>query len=129
MSLIVQTIIIGLASLAALPFSVEISKSIVLIGFLIWSILLFTKGLSDIKSLRLGKDLKDATGAEVLPYGMPLVWILIAIFVVKDINAFHLLWAVNVLLLVVEGVIFSMNGHRSQKKLDGALKKTESKNS
>ncbi len=123
MSLILQTIIIGVVALAILPFSVEMSKGAVLIGFLGWSVLLFIKGLLDLKLIRQGKQLKDTSGVEVLPYAMPAVWIVITIFILNDLNSFHLLWVVTLTLMIVEGVVFGFNSHRKDKQLGNVLKK------
>ena len=113
MSLIFQTIIIGLLVLISKIFSDSYGPWIVWYGFAIWSILLFLKGLDDRRALKKGKTLKDITGAEVLPYSMLAVFIVLYVFYINgDLNKFHLLWIVNVVTFIVEGIIFKINSKK-----------------
>lgn len=102
MSLIVQTIIIGVIALIVHFFSPIVAGWIIWGSYLVFAVVLLTKGLDDRKRLSKGEEGIDTTSAAWLPAGMIGVLIILAIFLLYPFNKFHLLWAVNMPVLLVE---------------------------
>lgn len=104
MSLLVQTILIGIAALIVHLFAPEAAGWVIWGGFAIYAVGLLWKGLDDRRRLARGEAHIDSTSAAWLPAGMTGALIVLLIFLFYPFNKFHLLWAVNIPVLLVEGL-------------------------
>lgn len=105
MSLIVQTLIIGIISLISyFVFSPSVAGWIAWVGYLIFAIVLFFKGLQDRKEILQGKT-GDLTGATMLAPAMFLVAIMLVVFLFINYSKLHLLWLAPLATFIVEVVI------------------------
>lgn len=102
MSLVIQTVIIGiLALLSNFIFSPMVAGWVIWLGYLFFTVTLFLKGLQDRREL-LNSNTGDLTGAIVLPPAMCLVAVALVTFIYFNFNKFHLLWVAPLLTFIAE---------------------------
>lgn len=116
MSLLIQSIGIGVIAFIIQFFSSDIAQWIVWLGFLFFAIILFFKGLDDRNKLKKGQK-ADVTGAMVLPIAMALVTIILIGFLFTDVNRFHLLWIAPLVTLIVELIMGKRFWDTAEKEL------------
>lgn len=116
MSLLIQSIGIGVIVFIIQFFSSDIAQWIVWLGFLFFAIILFFKGLDDRNKLKKGQK-ADVTGAMVLPIAMALVTIILIGFLFTDVNRFHLLWIAPLVTLIVELIMGKRFWDTAEKEL------------
>lgn len=122
MSLLIQTIIIGVIALIINFFSPTVADWFMWGGYLVFSMVLFFKGLEYRKKLRRGEQ-SDLSGAVILPFGSIGVIIILIIFLFINISKFHLLWVAPLVMLIFEILI----GRRTWKTFESNLLGSASK--
>src|SRR3990167_7725776 len=116
MSLLIQTIIIGVVAFIIQFFSRDFAQWVVWLGYLFFAVILFFKGLEDRNKLKRGQE-GDLTGALMLPVAMVLVVILLVSFLFISVSKFHLLWLAPLVTLVVEVIIGYKFGKAAEKEI------------
>lgn len=117
MSLIIQTLIIGIVS-AGIYFllSPTIAEWVVWFGYLFFAIVLFFKGLEYRRELLQGKE-TDWTGATMLPPAMILITLILILFLFLEYNKLNLLWIAPLATFIVEQIITKIVIGNSEKQI------------
>lgn len=124
MSLIVQTLIIGLiASVVYFVFSPVVAGWLVYGGYLFYAIGLFIHGLFVRKDMQQGKTV-DWTAAVMLPPAMAILILILIAYLFTGFNKLHLLWIAPLVTFIVEQIagrkIYKGLREQEKKIMEGA---------